>query len=140
MRLLWKGLRVGAAVHHTGDDFSIQSPYGTWPGYISLLVTDFDRAGETAYGAGVRYDFGGTLLPFQVPGLSVYLVYAAGRGRVDAGTGAGLPNTHEGDLDIIYNPPAVKGLSFRFRNGYVARGNDVVKDFRVIVNYDLDLL
>jgi hypothetical protein len=25
MRVLWKGLRVGAAVHHTSDDFSIQS-------------------------------------------------------------------------------------------------------------------
>jgi hypothetical protein len=28
----------------------------------------------------------------------------------------------------------------RFRNGYVGRGNGVVKDFRVIVNYELDLL
>ena len=32
------------------------------------MVTDFDRAGELAYGLGVKYDFGGTLLPFQLPG------------------------------------------------------------------------
>jgi hypothetical protein len=140
-RILWRGLRVGAALHRTGDDDSIRTPYGTWPGYLSLQVTEFDRAGETAYGAGVRYDFGGTLLPFQVPGFSVYMIYAAGHGRLDPGTGAGLPDTYEGDLDIVYNVPAVKGLSLRFRNAYVGRGGGkVVKDFRLIVNYELDLL
>jgi hypothetical protein len=36
--------------------------------------------------------------------------------------------------------PAVKGLSLRFRNAYVGRGGDVVKDFRIILNYELDLL
>ena len=54
---------------------------------------------------------------------------------------ASSPNTYEGNLDIIYNVPAVKGLSFRFRNAYVARGNDdIVMDFRFIVNYELNLL
>jgi len=141
IRVLWKGLRVGVALHSTGKDASIRSLYGTWPGYLSLAVTDFDRAGEQAYGLGVRYDFGGTLLPFQVPGLSLYVAFAAGRDRVDAATGAGQPNTYEGDLDIIYNVPSIKGLSLRFRNAYVGRGNgQVVKDYRVIVNYELDLL
>jgi outer membrane porin, OprD family len=140
-RILWRGLRVGAAMHRTGDDASIRSPYGTWPGYLSLAVTDFDRAGERAWGLGVRYDFGGTLLPFQVPGLSLYMLYAGGRDRLDPATGAGQPKTHEGDLDIIYNVPTVKGLSLRFRNAYVWRGSGgVLKDYRVIINYELDLL
>jgi hypothetical protein len=139
-RILWKGLRVGVATHFTGDNADIRSNYGTWPGYLSLIVTDFDRANEKAFGIGLRYDFGGTLLPFQVPGLSVFMAYALGTDRVNPTTGGGLPTTHEGDLDIIYNVPAVKGLSLRFRNGYVGRGNGVVKDFRVIVNYELDLL
>ena len=139
-RVLWRGLRVGAAMHKTSDNASIRTPYGTWPGYLSLQVTEFDRAGELAYGLGVRYDFGGTLLPFQIPGLSVYMIYAAGRDRVDPPTGAGLPDTHEGDLDIVYNVPAVKGLSLRFRNAYIGRGGGkLVKDFRLIVNYELDL-
>jgi len=35
----------------------------------------------------------------------------------------------------------VKGLSLRFRNVYVTRGNPgVLKDVRIIVNYELDLL
>ena len=140
-RLVWRGLSIGAAAHFTGDEASIRSPWGSWPGYLSLMVTDFDRANEKAYGAAVQYDFGGTLLPFQIPGLSVKLLYAIGTDRKDPATGRRQSDTHEGDLDVIYNVPAVKGLSLRFRNGYVGRGNDkVVKDFRIIVNYELDLL
>ena len=141
-RLLWRGLRLGTAAHFTGADANISSPWGTWPGYLSLAVTDFDRANEKAFGVGLTYDFGGTLLPFQLPGLSVQLIYAGGFDRENPASGGKLPNTHEGDLDIIYNVPAVKGLSLRFRNAYVGRGNpgNPLMDFRIIVNYDLDLL
>jgi hypothetical protein len=136
-RLLWGGLTVGAAAHFTGDGADISSPWGSWPGYLSLMVTDFDRANEKAFGVAVGYDFGG----LQVPGFSVKLLYAQGNDRINPATGNGLPTTREGNLDIIYNVQAVKGLSFRFRNAYVGRGNpDTVKDFRIIVNYELDLL
>jgi hypothetical protein len=105
------------------------------------MVTDFDRANEKAFGVGLKYDFGGTLLPFQLPGFSVHLLFAAGFDRETPSTGSKLANTYEGNLDIIYNVQAVKGLSFRFRNAYVGRGNpNVVMDFRIIVNYELDLL
>ena len=81
------------------------------------------------------------MLPFKVPGLTVHLLYAQGVDREDPGTGAGLPTTREGDLDVIYNVPSVKGLSLRFRNAYVGRGNgEVLRDYRLIVNYELDLL
>ena len=140
-RLLWRGLSLGTALHFTGDQASIRSPWGTWPGYLSLAVTDFDRANEKAFGVGLQYDFGVTLLPFQIPGLSVHLVYAQGTERMDPTTNSALPTTREGNLDIIYNVPGVKGLSLRFRNAYVGRGNpDTLKDFRLIINYELDLL
>jgi len=140
-RVSWKGLAVGVAMHATGADANISSPWGTWPGYLSLQVTDFDRANEKAFGMGVRYDFGGTLLPFQIPGLSAKIIYAQGNDRINPTSGAGQPTTREGDLDIIYNVPGVKGLSLRFRNAYVGRGNpDTLKEFRLIVNYDLNLL
>ena len=139
-RLLWRGLSLGVATHFTGADANISSPYGSWPGYLSLMVTDFDRAREKAVGIGLKYDFGGTLLPFQVPGLSVYMAYAQGMDRVNPTTGGGLPTTREGNLDIIYNVPFLKPLQLRFRNGYVDQGGPkVVKDFRLIVNYELDL-
>jgi hypothetical protein len=132
---------VGAATHFTSDEASIRSPWGSWPGYLSLMVTDFDRANEKAWGVGVKYDFGGTLLPFRIPGLLLQLLYAQGTDRIDPVTGSGQPTTREGNLDITYNIPAVKGLSLRFRNAYVDRGaSELVKDFRLILNYELDLL
>jgi len=140
-RLLWKGLQVGAATHFTGDGANIRADYGSWPGYLSLQVTDFDRAREKAFGVGVKYDFGGALLPFQIPGFSIHMLYAQGTDRINPTTNASLPTTREGNLDFVYNVPAVKGLSFRFRNAYVGDGGPVVqKDFRIIVNYELDLL
>jgi hypothetical protein len=141
MRFVWRGLSLGSAAHFTGDDASISSPWGTWPGYLSMIVTDFDRANEKAFGVGLRYNFAGTLLPFEIPGLTLYLAYAQGNDRIDPGTGMGLPTTREGDLDVIYAIPGIEDLSLRFRNGYVARGEpSVLKDFRIIVNYELDLL
>jgi hypothetical protein len=140
-RLLWRGLSLGAAMHFTSDNESIRSPWGSWPGYLSLQVTDFDRANEKAFGFGVKYDFGGSMLPFTVTGLSIHLLYAQGNDRIDPATGRHQPTTREGNLDIIYNIAAVKGLSLRFRNAYVGRGNpDTLKEFRLIVNYELDLL
>jgi hypothetical protein len=140
-RVRYKGWSMGVATHFTGDEASIASPWGSWPGYLSLMVTDFDRANEKAFGIGTKYDFGGALLPFKVPGLSVQLLYAQGRDREDPATGASQPTTHEGDLDIIYNVANIKGLQLRFRNAYVGRGDaSTLMDFRLIVNYELDLL
>ncbi len=140
-RLLFKGLSLGVATHFTGDEANIRQDFGGWPGYLSLMVTDFDRANEKAFGVGLKYDFGGALLPSKLPGLTVHLLYGQGRDREDPATGSSLPTTHEGNLDIIYNVPQVKGLSLRFRNAYVGRGDaTTVMDFRLIVNYELDLL
>jgi hypothetical protein len=140
-RLLYRGLGLLAATHFTGADASIRTPYGSWPGYLSLIERDFNRAGEKAWGVGVRYDFGGTLLPWSVPGLTVLLAYAQGTDREDPATGSGLPTTREGDFDVIYNVPAVKGLQFRLRNAYVDEGRDRVGfQVRLIVNWFLDLL
>jgi outer membrane porin, OprD family len=140
-RFLYRGLTVGLATHFTEDDASIRSPYGTWPGYLSMIQTDFNRAGEIAWGIGVKYDFGGTLIPWQAPGLSVFLAYVQGTDREDPATGSGLPTTREGDLDVIYNVPAVKGLQFRLRNAYVDEGGERVGyQVRLILNYLVDLL
>jgi hypothetical protein len=77
--------------------------------------------------------------PAQIRGVTQSPIQ--GNDRIDPVTRAGQPTTREGDLDIVYNVPGVKGLSLRFRNAYVDRGKpDVLKDFRLILNYELDLL
>ena len=140
-RLSWRGLALGTAAHFTGDDANIQSPYGTWPGYLSLIQTEFDRAGEKAWGVGLTYDFAGTLLPFQVPGLLARLAYARGTDLVNPSTGSSRPAEWEVDLDLTWNVPAVKGLQVRFRNAYWDNGGPQIGyQFRVILNYEFDLL
>jgi hypothetical protein len=140
-RLSWRGLALGTAAHFTGDDANIQSPYGTWPGYLSLIQTEFDHAGEKAWGVGLTYDFAGTLLPFQVPGLLVRLAYAWGTDIVNPSTGGSQPDEWEADLDLTWNVPAVKGLQVRFRNAYWNNGGaQTGYQFRVILNYEFDLL
>jgi outer membrane porin, OprD family len=141
LRVGWRGLSAGTAAHFTGADASISSPWGTWPGYLSLQVTDFDQANEKAFGVSVKYDFGSTLLPFRIPGLTVQLLYAQGNDIISPATKQAQPTVREGDLDIIYNVPAVKGLSLRFRNAYVGSGKpETTMNFRLIINYELDLL
>ena len=135
----WRGLSVGTAFSFTGDDAAVQTPYGTFPGYLSFQENDFDRARERAIGAGLKYDFGsGTLLPFRVPGLIVLGRWAHGSDARDPGKSAELPNITEGDIDITYNIPAVKGLQIRFRNAYVDEGGQrTVQAFRIILNYEV---
>jgi hypothetical protein len=139
--LQWaSGLSMGAAAHWTADDASIRSPYGTWPGWLSMIEIDFDRAGEFAWGVQAAWDFGaGRAL--RVSGLTARAAYVQGTGRVDPGTGAGLPTTRELDLDLIYGVPTVKGLQLRLRNAYVDSDGDVLGyQFRFIVNWEIDLL
>jgi hypothetical protein len=140
-RLSWRGLDLGAAAHFTGDGNNIQSPWGSWPGYLSLIQTDFDHAGEKAWGVGLAYNFAGTLLPFQAKGVLLRLAYARGTDLVNPATGGGLPDEWEVDLDLTWNVAAVKGLQFRFRNAYWDTGGpETGYQFRVIMNYEFDLL
>jgi hypothetical protein len=139
-RVVWDwGLTLGAAVHATGSDANIRSPYGTWPGYLSLIETDFNRANEVAFGVGARFAFGKSHR-LHVPGLLLVLAYARGFERENPATGASLPDTGELDFDVTYDVPRVKGLQLRFRNAYVdTDGEQVGYQFRFIVNWEVDL-
>jgi hypothetical protein len=139
--LKWSwGLNVGVAAHVTGEDASIRSNFGTWPGWLSMIETDFDRAGEKAWGVAVAFDFGDSRR-LCVPGLTARFAYVQGTDRVDPATGGGLPTTREWDVDLIYNVPRVKGLQFRLRNAYVDVDGPVLGyQFRFIVNYEIELL
>ena len=134
---------MGAGFTATGDGAALRTPYGAWPGYFSLQERDFDRAREKAWGVAARYDFGtGTLLPgVRIPGLVVLVRYAEGEDAINASTGAELPMVREGDFDVTWDIPGVRGLQFRFRNAYVAEsGERVLQGFRLMLNYELPVL
>ena len=119
----------------------LQSPWGGYPGYTSVQVKDFNRAGENAFMAKASYDF--TRLGLE--GLTAYALFVHGWGRINSSSGDSVPNENEIDADIQWRPQwkFLKGLWFRVRYANVHQyegDKNTINDFRVIVNYDLSLL
>ncbi len=116
----------------TAKDADMRAPWGGYPGYTSVQVKDFNRAGESAVMLKVAYDFSG----HGAEGLSAYALYVHG-------TGVAAPafNENETDLNLQWTPKAgaLKGMSFRLRYAHIDQrggGDPTINDFRVIVNYD----
>ena len=119
-----------AFTHATNGDANLRNPWSGYPGYTSVQVQDFNRAGENAFLLRAGYD-----LPW-VPGMSAYALAVFGT-EPEA---AGQFRQNEYDVNLQWAPPkgCMKGLSVRLRYALVHQfGGDVVDltDFRVICNY-----
>jgi hypothetical protein len=132
-------LRV--AYTSTDDESGIRSPFGGYPGYASIIVKDFDRAGENAWLVGLSYKF----TELGMPGLSAFINYAEGD-TPDRGAAAS-PDQEELDITVDYHFQSrlLKGLWLRGRAAFVDQDNsfasaDDVDDYRLIVNYELPIL
>jgi hypothetical protein len=126
---------------HTSKGADMQSPWSGYPGYTSVQVQDFNRAGENAFMVKASYDF--TRLGLK--GVSAYTLWVHGWNRVDPSTKASVPNENEFDADVQWRPEwkFLKGLWFRVRYANVHQyesPKNSLNDFRVIVNYDFPLL
>jgi hypothetical protein len=120
----------------TGTGFNTQNPYGDHPSYLNLQQVPFNTAGERAWGLGGSVNFA----DFGLPGLSAAVVYAAGRDRVDAGTGAPMPNRDETDIRADYRVGKghlLEGLVATFRYAWLQQDGSpqTQTQARVIVNY-----
>jgi len=133
------GAQVTLAYSSTDDGAGIRSPFGGYPGYISLIVGDFNRAGEDAWLIGLAYDFE----HIGWPGLSGFINYASG----DTPESGAVRSVDEDELDFTldYRPPTgfFEGLWLRARAAFVdqhgAGANDI-EDYRLILNYTVPLL
>ena len=122
----------------------MQSPWSGYPGYTSVQVQDFNRAGEDAFMVKASYDF--TRLGLK--GVTAYTLWVHGWDRVNPSTKAPVPNENEFDTDVQWRPEwkFLKGLWFRVRYANVHQyqgphnNENAMNDFRVIVNYDYPLL
>ena len=121
----------------TANRDGIRSPYGGYPGYISLIVQNFNRAGEDAWLVGLSYTFA----RFGLPGLSVFANYAAGD-TPDTGAGAS-PDQDELDFTIDYRfQGKLENLWLRARAAHVDQDGPGAldqDDYRFIVNYTIPL-
>jgi hypothetical protein len=99
---------VGTESHGSGTD--IRSPWGGYPGYTSVQIENFDRAGENATLLRAAYNFP------KLTALSVYGLWVNGS----------TPNVakqyaqREYDLNLQWK--GVKGLTLLARYGHVSQG------------------
>jgi hypothetical protein len=136
--LSFDALLIRAALTYTESDGAMISPFGSYPGYNSSIVEDFNRAGEIAWKVGFSFD----LEQAGFEGVSAYLDYIRGNRAVGADRQA-LRDKEEIDLNFDYRPSAgeLKGFWFRFRNALVREdGGGTTTDLRIILNYGFEVL
>ena len=128
------------AYTNAGEGADLQSPWGVHPGYTSIQVQDFNRAGEDALLGKLSYDFSS----LGLTGVTAYALWVHGWNRVDPVTKASVKQEDEYDFDLQWRPQIklLKGFWFRTRYAVVSQrdGGPTQTDFRVIVNYDIPLL
>ena len=125
-----KPLLLTVAATYAWGDANLRNPWSGYPGYTSVQVQDFNRAGEGAVLLRAGYDF-----PW-VEGLSAYALGVFGT-TPDM---AGQFRQNEYDFNLQFAPKkgCLKDLSLRLRYALVHQyGGDVdnLTDFRVICNY-----
>jgi len=108
---------------------NLQNPWSGYPGYTSVQVQDFNRAGEGAFLLRAGYDF-------PVDGLNAYALAVFGTDP----DSASQFRQNEFDANVQWGPTKgiLKGLSLRLRYAVVQQfGGDVhnLTDFRAICNY-----
>jgi hypothetical protein len=140
LALGYRGGIAVAAFSVTSDEDDIRSPFGAYPGYVSLMQRDFDRAGELAWLVGFTYD----LARLGFPGATMFGSYAAGVSAEDPLTGSSRPDEHEFNLTLDIRPKegVLSGFWLRLRGSTVEQGgaSGSSRQFRVILNYDFSAL
>jgi hypothetical protein len=128
------GALLTTAYTDTHGDRDMTAPWSGYPGYTSVQVEDFNRAGEDAWLIRAQYTF-----PKHM-GLSMYALYVAGSDP-DAASGYGRGET---DFNLQWSPPegTLKGLMVRLRYAHVSQddpGDTALNDLRLMVFYDVPL-
>ena len=135
----YAGATFSLAFSSTDNDSRIRSPFGSYPGYLSLMVKDFNRAGEDAWLVGLAYDFA----TIGWKGISAYTNYAEGYTPDSDSTGSADQKELNLTLDIRPTSAFLDGLWLRLRHARVDEDGpfaDDVRDWRVILNYEVPLL
>jgi hypothetical protein len=136
-------LTLMAAFSITGSGNTIQTPWGSFPGYLSLIDQDFDRANEKAIGVGAAFNFS----KLVTEGLGASFNIAYGWDAINPSTRADAPDQTEYDLTIDYRPPFktpafLQGMWLRVRGAILDQENadQLGWQVRMILNWERDLL
>lgn len=126
------------AATNTGSGAAIRSPFGGRPGFLSLMLLDFDRANEIGFLTGLSYD----LSNWGFPSVSGFAKFAWGHNAEDASTGQSLPDASEYNVTLDFKPKTglLNGAWLRLRHARADFvGGGFTEDTRIILNYELPL-
>ncbi len=120
----------------SGGQDNMRSPWGGYPGFTSVQVQDFNRAGEQAIMLKAAYDFTHTGLK----DFSAYVLWVHGMNR----SGTDTFNEDEVDFNLQWAPKEgkMKDFSARLRYAEIMQsggGDPSFEDFRLILNYNFTL-
>ena len=136
----YRDLILALAATSTDDGAAILSPFGSYPGFVSLMQQDFNRAGEDAWLVGLSYHF--TRLGLE--GFSAVANYAEGYGARDPDTGSSLSDQREFNLTLDYHVKKgrLRGFWLRVRGSVLdTDGADRIDhQLRVVLNYSIPVL
>lgn len=143
VQLIYRDLTLTTAFSITGSGNTIQTPWGTYPGYLAMIDQNFNQANQKAYLIGAAYDFSRVL----AQGLRANFNLAWGWDAIDPKTRAKAPNQAEYDTTVDYRPEFrepffLRGLWFRVRADILDQ-QDAPKlgyQFRIILNWDRDVI
>jgi hypothetical protein len=136
----YRNLVLSLAGSSTDDGAAIVYPFGSYPGYVSLMQHKFNSAGEDAWLVGLSYHFE----RLGLEGLSAAANYAEGYGARDPSSGSSLPDQRGFDLTLDYRlqKGRLRGLWLRVRGSLLdTDGVDRTgKELRVVLNYSIPVL
>lgn len=124
-------LTLNTAFTWASDTNAVLKPWGGSPSYNSIMIGDFDRAGEKAVQVGATFDFSALCLE----GLSANTRYAYG---VVPGPG---PDQKEFNFTVDYRVPGdfLKDLWLRARYAHNSLGTSgSITDYRFEMNYAVE--
>jgi hypothetical protein len=131
------------AYTNVSTGYNMQNPWSGYPGYTSVEVKNFSRAGEQAFMIKGSYNFA----RLGLEDVAAYTLWTHGWGAVDPTTKNPVYQLNEYDLDLQWRPKGgiLDRLWFRARYAHVdARGGAPsgypINEVRFIVNYDFQLL
>ncbi len=136
----YHGAVFTAAVTGVDDSSGVVNPWGGYPGYTSMMIENFNRAGEWAWLVRASYD----CTRAGLEGLSGMIRY--GRGYTpDNGSNA---SPDEAELDIAidwrFKEGPLQGMWLRLHGGFLDQwGHPQAADateIRLVLNYDFSIL
>ncbi len=115
-----------------GSGTDIRSPWGSYPGYTSVQVENFYRAGEDATLLRAAYDFP------KATGLSLYALWVHGSSPDDVKQYA--QSEYDFNVEWTAQGGSLKGIDLRGRYAHISQAgpsDQHENELRLILNYPL---